>query len=147
MTGIKFIIPGRPPAKANNYIIVRRGRFPKLVPSAEVAAYEDLVAQVVAQELALHGREPPFFVKSQRLEMLVVWHRFQHDGRAKDLDNIMKAMLDGLTKGGLWHDDSQITIMHTRIAFDATTIEDEYCELWVMPTGVKPVPRPRKKKS
>lgn len=145
MTGIKLAIPGRPPAKANNYVIVRRGRFPKIVPSAEVAAYEATVAQVTAAEIALHGREPPFFVKGQRLELLVVWHRFMHDGRAKDLDNITKALLDGLTAGGLWHDDSQITILHIRVAFDADAIEDEYCELWVMPTGVGPVPRPRRK--
>lgn len=30
------------------------------------------------------------------------------DRRARDLDNVLKALLDALTHGGLWDDDSQI---------------------------------------
>lgn len=34
------------------------------------------------------------------------------DRRSRDLDNVLKALLDGLTHGGAWADDEQIDDLH-----------------------------------
>lgn len=38
------------------------------------------------------------------------------DRRRRDLDGPEKAILDGITQGGVWDDDSQVWIKHTRKA-------------------------------
>jgi crossover junction endodeoxyribonuclease RusA len=44
---------------------------------------------------------------------LVVWLRLcAPTGRSYDIDNRVKAVLDVLTHGGVWHDDSQVDELH-----------------------------------
>jgi len=43
---------------------------------------------------------------SGRLDVVI--HAFPPDKRKRDLDNILKALFDSLTKAGVWLDDSQI---------------------------------------
>lgn len=38
------------------------------------------------------------------------------DRRAIDIDNRAKAVLDALTKGGMWHDDGQVDVLTVRRA-------------------------------
>lgn len=38
------------------------------------------------------------------------------DRRAIDIDNRAKAVLDALTKGGIWHDDGQVDVLTVRRA-------------------------------
>lgn len=51
------------------------------------------------------------------------------DKRKRDLDNLLKCLLDSLTKGGAWHDDSQIVSLTIRwrdeIAEEHMTFEVE----------------------
>lgn len=42
----------------------------------------------------------------QKLKVTFICHR--PDNRRRDLDNLLKCLQDSLTKGGMWHDDSQI---------------------------------------
>lgn len=46
------------------------------------------------------------FGDGERLEVEILAH--PPDLRKRDLDNVLKACLDALTKGGLWQDDSQL---------------------------------------
>lgn len=127
MIGLALTVPGRPPAKANNYRIVRIGRYHRLVPTPEVTAYEQLVA-LKAREAA--GERPlPLFLG--RVEVAIVWHR--GDNRRKDIDNIGKAIMDGLTKGGVWRDDSQVEHLHKLTVRDAPGAAAEWVEIYVLP--------------
>lgn len=41
---------------------------------------------------------------------------FMPDKRRRDLDNVLKALLDGLTHAGVWADDSQVVDLRIRRA-------------------------------
>lgn len=47
-----------------------------------------------------------------RLAVTIVVH--PPDRRRRDLDNVLKALLDALQHGGAYHDDAQIDILHVR---------------------------------
>lgn len=55
---------------------------------------------------------------------------YMPDARRRDLDNLLKASLDGLTHARIWHDDSQIkqlAIEHCGIDRDNPRLEIEVC--------------------
>lgn len=61
-------------------------------------------------------------------DVSVVIRAFMPDARRRDLDNLLKASLDGLTLAGIWQDDSQIkklTIEHCGIDRDNPRLEVE----------------------
>jgi crossover junction endodeoxyribonuclease RusA len=66
--------------------------------SAEGQAYRETVRQTMALRAtqALSGR------------VAVTVTAYPPDKRKRDLDNVLKALLDALTHGGLWADDEQI---------------------------------------
>ena len=82
------------PPTVNTYYTVVRGRK---ILSKKGRLYGPLVALAVADEPK--GREGPLLVK-------IVAH--PPDRRKRDLDNLLKPVLDGLQKAGMYADDSQI---------------------------------------
>ena len=89
-----------PPTINDYYGVTRQGqRFLK----TRATTYRKDVAQ------ALHEQCPALFL-DEHLFMEV--YLYPPDNRKRDLDNYMKGLLDALTEGGLWEDDSLIDQLH-----------------------------------
>ena len=71
----------------------------KTLISAKGREYRKAVAEQVRIQVAKMGY-------AGRLGVLV--EAYPPDKRSRDLDNILKSLLDSLTKAGVWADDSQI---------------------------------------
>lgn len=89
------------PPSVNHYWqtrVLRRGdRYvPQVYVSADGLRYQQAVAK--------HLDGVPRFKGRLRVQILVQ----PPDGRARDLDNGLKCLLDSLTKAGVWNDDQQI---------------------------------------
>jgi len=69
----------------------------RMVISNEGRAYRDLVAQQLLGQAT--RRDCP---------MVVVIEAYRPDRRKRDLDNLLKAVLDSLTYAGVWSDDSVV---------------------------------------
>lgn len=128
LINFKFSIPGRPPAKSNSYRIVRIGRFSKLVPTAAVVAYEKSVEDLSKEQVNFYGITTPLIPEGE-IEVCLIWHK--GDKRRKDLDNIAKAIKDGMTTGGIWSDDSQVTSLFLRSVIDAPSVKEEWVDVYV----------------
>jgi Holliday junction resolvase RusA-like endonuclease len=124
----KFTIPGRPPAKSNSYRIVRIGKFSKLVPTALVVAYEKTVEDISKEQVELFKLQTPLIPEGE-IAVSLIWHK--GDKRRKDLDNIAKAIKDGMTTGGIWSDDSQVTSLFLRSVIDAPSVYEEWVDVYV----------------
>jgi crossover junction endodeoxyribonuclease RusA len=59
-------------------------------------------------EAVLKQRAVKHLEKDLKINIVVT----RPDNRRRDLDNLTKALLDGLTHAGLWEDDSQIVDLH-----------------------------------
>lgn len=59
----------------------------------------------------LHGQEAPTGIEG-RLEVNI--DAYPPDRRKRDIDNILKPLLDCLTDYGLWIDDAQIDVLRVR---------------------------------
>jgi crossover junction endodeoxyribonuclease RusA len=84
------------PPSVNRYWRTFQGR---MIISADGRAYRKAVAdQVLIQRVAknLTGR------------LVVEIEAWRPDNRKRDLDNLLKAALDGCTHAGVWEDDSNI---------------------------------------
>ncbi|WP_288081846.1 RusA family crossover junction endodeoxyribonuclease [Pseudomonas sp.] len=95
-----------PPTVNTYYRHVVIGRAPRTLISEAGRRYREAVkAQVAGQvENALQGD----------LEVFVeAWFP---DRRRRDLDNLLKSLLDSLTHAGVWQDDSQIIDLRIRKA-------------------------------
>lgn len=95
-----------PPTVNTYYRHVVIGRAPRTLISEAGRRYREVVkAQVAGQvENALEGD----------LEVFVeAWFP---DRRRRDLDNLLKSLLDSLTHAGVWQDDSQIIDLRIRKA-------------------------------
>lgn len=115
---IALRITGHVPSKANTYRIVRYGGRAGLKKDDEVLAFEQHIAHSCA---GIAGR--PIFPHPERTELWLVWHRRSTDGRRRDLDNIIKAVKDGLTAGNIWDDDVQVSCLHVEMCYDADEVE------------------------
>lgn len=78
------------------------GRLATVYISAEGKAYRKAVNDLVL-EAAMVQR----YLKAVG-PVRVVIEAFPPDRRKRDLDNILKSLLDALTHAGVWEDDSQI---------------------------------------
>lgn len=84
------------PPSVNRYWRTFQGR---MIISAEGRSYRKAVAdQVLIQRGAKHY--------DQKLKVEI--EAFRPDNRRRDLDNLLKAVLDSLTHAGVWEDDSNI---------------------------------------
>ena len=84
------------PPSVNKYWRTFQGR---MIISAEGRAYRKAVAdQVLIQRGAKHYAG----------KLRVVIEAYRPDNRRRDLDNLLKAVLDGCTHAGVWEDDSNV---------------------------------------
>jgi len=88
------------PPTVNTYYRNLKG---KTLISAKGRKYRDAVADQVLIQCAFNGQ---FTGYVGRLGVLI--EAYPPDKRSRDLDNILKSLLDSLTKAGVWADDSQI---------------------------------------
>lgn len=75
---------------------------PRVLISEKGRAYRTAVHAARLDQLRIGGGLP------LRGRLSVAIDAYPPDRRARDLDNLPKAVLDGLTHAGLWQDDSQI---------------------------------------
>lgn len=89
------------PPTVNHYWksrVIRKGA--RYVPSVYVSEYGQDYQRVVRR--LLDG--VPRLSGELRVQVLVQ----PPDNRSRDLDNVLKCLLDSLTKAGVWYDDSQV---------------------------------------
>lgn len=92
--GIGLTLPW--PPSVNKYWRTYQGR---MIISAEGRSYRKAVAdQVLIQRGAKH------YAGKLRVQI----EAYRPDNRRRDLDNLLKAVLDGCTHAGVWEDDSNI---------------------------------------
>ena len=89
------------PPTVNHYwrtrVVKQRKRFvPQVYVSQDGLRYQHDVGRNLDGVPRLQGR--------LRVQILVQ----PPDNRARDLDNVLKCLLDSLTKAGLWFDDNQV---------------------------------------
>jgi len=78
------------------------GRLATVYVSAEGKQYRKVV-----NDLVMEARMVQRYLKAAG-PVRVVIEAFPPDRRKRDLDNILKSLLDSLTHAGVWEDDSQI---------------------------------------
>lgn len=94
MSEINLILPW--PPSVNRYWRTFQGR---MIISAEGRSYRSAIAdQVLIQRGAKHYEG----------KLKVVIEAWRPDNRKRDLDNLLKAVLDSLTHAGVWADDGLI---------------------------------------
>jgi Holliday junction resolvase RusA-like endonuclease len=119
---VKILVPGRPIAKARPRLNRKTGRF---YTPRDTQTFEDLVAWHVL------GSDEKF---TGEVTMQIVF--YMPDRKPVDIDNLIKSILDGLQKGKLIADDSQVRAIEAEIRRDEgeprteITIEDSL-EQWV----------------
>jgi len=98
---IEIIIPGRPVPAAR---MTRRGKWVK-ANAKRYLAFKDIIRWTALDVMRKSGLEP--FDGPIAVEL----HAWISGGRPGDLDNIEKAIFDGLN-GIVWYDDRQIEEIH-----------------------------------
>jgi len=118
--GYSFTVPGEPVAKGRARSFVRNGRVGHFTPE-KTAVFENLVrlaaqsatagAKPISGAVALSVRAffgiPASWSKKRHSEAL---NGFVHVTKRPDLDNVIKAVKDGMN-GVVWVDDSQVVIL------------------------------------
>ncbi len=100
MKPMKLWLPW-PPSVNNYWIRTRRGGV--MVSKNGRRFREELLADLL-------GKVPRTIVGPVRLSICVM----PPDRRKRDLDNLLKPVLDGLTAAGVWQDDSQVDELFLR---------------------------------
>lgn len=112
---LAFVVPGQPVPKGRPRFGTRAGR-PVTYTDGKTLSYERTVAWYAGQ--GWRGVGP--LVEPVRVEVVAVLKRPQALYRRKDpdgelhapgrpdLDNCIKAVLDGLNQSGVWRDDAQV---------------------------------------
>ena len=92
--GFTFTLPW--PPTMNTYWRTFRGR---MIISAKGRAYREAVIEQIKQQGGAYGYKGKLVVEIEA---------YRPDKRRRDLDNLLKAALDGCTHAGVWEDDSNI---------------------------------------
>ena len=104
---LRFEVPG-PPVPAGRARVTSRGAY----TPERTRAYEHCVA---AHAIAAVGRASSWPRDAEYAVTIELWHG---DARRRDVDNGGKSVLDGLTRGGVWGDDSQVACLTVRRGLD-----------------------------
>ncbi len=111
---VSFTVPGAPRGKGRPRI-ARRGDFVRAYTDDKTAAYENLVA--MSASTAHRGRPP----MDGPLKVTALFYMPRPKSAPKrvilpatkpDLDNMVKAVLDGCNQAGIWADDSRVVCLH-----------------------------------
>lgn len=153
MKTLCFSIPGEPCAKGRPRIAVIAGHARAYTP-AKTANYEGVVATfalaakaesnwdeeaangpIRVMVSAMFSRPKRLLERSRKTNEL----RHASEGRMlhasrPDLDNVVKAVLDGLNRCGIWRDDSQVCCIDASKWYAATD-EDAHVEVDIGSTG------------
>jgi len=136
VTRLHFTVPGQPVGKARPRAVAVGGTVRMYTP-AKTAAYERLVAH---HARAAHDGEQ--FTGPCMLTLWAVLKRPQRLMRKKDpagrvpcvakpdLDNVAKALADGLQLSGVLADDALITVLCASKAYAAKG-EEPHAEVWL----------------
>ena len=98
---IEFSLPY--PPTVNNYFTISHGRK---ILSPRGRLFHQASTAIVAQ-LRKEKRIPYGCIYAQD-DVQVELTFYRPDNRKRDLDNLIKATLDAITKANIWHDDEQI---------------------------------------
>lgn len=106
-------IPGEAVAQGRPRATVRAGHASVYKPTKS-RDYENLIALAAQQQIEktgfvrFEGAVVVEIVVYRRRPKSMPESRFPYPTTRPDLDNYEKAVLDGLTRGGVWRDDSQV---------------------------------------
>jgi len=109
MTALSLTIPGKPQPKER----ARRRRNGRWVTPTATRNYEKQVCSVAGAEMLVQ-RHPGFGAAQVKVTIQVYWP----DKRRRDVDNVAKSILDGMTKAGVWDDDAQVVELVVRKGLD-----------------------------
>lgn len=124
MDAVSIMIPGKPCAKGRPRMAVVAGRA-RAYTDQRTRSYESLVcleARAVSQHCMFYAKDPlrvivcAVFPRPKcLLERSKVTGRLlravegrMHHAVRPDADNVLKAVLDGINRSGIWHDDSRV---------------------------------------
>jgi Holliday junction resolvase RusA-like endonuclease len=113
---LTFTIPGAPRGKGRPRF-ARRGNFVRTYTDPATASYENLIALAAKAE---HGDNPPLDGPLAMTLLFVLPRpksapkRVTLPASRPDLDNLVKAVLDGCNQAGVWSDDARVVEMFAR---------------------------------
>ena len=127
---INFVVPGEPMAKGRPRMAVVDGHA-RTYTDAKTDKYENLVTMIAREHapktpiegpLAVHimavfGRPKRLLARSKRTgKLLHATEDAMLHAQRPDLDNAIKAVLDGVNRAGIWRDDAQVStiVAHKR---------------------------------
>jgi Holliday junction resolvase RusA-like endonuclease len=122
---------GDPKSKARPRVVVRGGRARAYTP-ADSAAAEAVVTALL--RVALAGRKPSDRLLDYRV--VCIFHMTTHQRR--DLDNMVKLVLDAGTKASVWNDDCEVTHLEASVVRGAAK---GHTDLWIGARANTSLPR------
>lgn len=116
MNEVKFTVPSEPKSKSRHRTGVRGGR---------VYHYkDDATTKAQAEVTAWYRRSAGPRVPNDRDGFTVIMDFHVQERQRRDVDNLVKLVLDGLT-GAAWKDDSQVTEIHAKVIHQSDSPRSE----------------------
>lgn len=119
MRQLVFTVPGEPRPKGRPRVGRTKAGAPVVFTDRKTASYENLVALAASQALQADGRgafDGPLIL---RVEFFLprpksAPRRITVPCKKPDLDNLIKAVMDGMNQAGVWVDDSRVVCLMSR---------------------------------